>query len=269
MVTPSRRVKFFLTVGAIIVFVVLFSFYNTFKDNQAPIDFTGESLTVSTSTARVSVSEPQEFVVTIDPTKPISYQGISVGVLNADQKIISQVPPDRVTELKNELQKLSGAVAENPADIESWMRAAQMKIFFSDFAGARDIWEYLTLVASNDATAFYNLGSLYTLDLPDYPRAEENFKKAIQKDPDFLIAYAGLAELYRTFYAGKRAEAVTVLLQGLERKPGEQSFIVTIGRYYRDDGDTAGALQYFEKALAADPTNTTLKEEVERLNTGG
>ncbi len=192
------------------------------------------------------------------------YRGAPIDALATDE-ILQLLTQEQKNKYLGELARLAAYLKENPADIVSWLQAASLKNFFNDYQGARDIWEYVTTIANEDMTAYLNLGTLYTWNLPDFPAAERNFKRAIAAAPIYAQGYIRLAELYRMFWTEKKSEAPNVLLEGLKKIPRDRDLLLALGLTYRESGDTANALKYYEEYAAQDPNNTDVNKIIAEL----
>ena len=140
-------------------------------------------------------------------------------------------------------------IKKDPKDINTWLDLALQYKTINDIEGAREVWTYLTEAAPKQALSFYNLGYLYHISLKEYPKAEENFKKALEIDPNQEIYYTGLHELYRYSYKQETSAAVDILKQGMRQMPDSINLVLTLASYYRDEKkDTKNAIQYFTQA---------------------
>jgi tetratricopeptide (TPR) repeat protein len=123
----------------------------------------------------------------------------------------------------------------------------------------------------NSAKTYSNMGgvhfskSLKTQDRAEYNRAMEYFKKAIEFDPDLVMAYRGLGLGYRA--AGRITDAITAWEQGLAIDPADAFINLNLGKAYLERGDKIRALELFEKFLQLRGTTLSPQErqEVESL----
>ena len=142
---------------------------------------------------------------------------------------LTQEQKDKVSA---EIKKYAKIVKESPEYGTAWLQLAILKKGIGDYEGARGIWEYLVLARPHEATAFLNLGDLYTNYVKDYPRAERAFRGAITADPKNTMGYTGLADLYTFFYKEKKAQAEVVLKEGLAANPGDANLQKALARLY-------------------------------------
>jgi len=122
-----------------------------------------------------------------------------------------------------------------------------------EFQKALECFEKALSLDDTDALIYYNKGLFHLSQFmqmksrPDYPRAQESFKKAIELDPALAPAYNGLGVGYRV--AGQIDSAIAVWEKTLEIDPNFDLPIYNLGVAYLEKGDKAQALKHFEKYL--------------------
>lgn len=167
------------------------------------------------------------------PTPP-PYTGDPIENIGNDP-FVQQVPTDYLRKYKQELANFKKTLAENPEDAEGWVRVGVLKKFFNNYEGARDAWEYVKIINPAFSTPYYNLGGLYAGYLKDNPKAEENYLKAIEIDPNLTYFYLALAEFYSVFYKEKIDQVDDILLRGLAALPNNESLLGAL-RNYKESG---------------------------------
>ena len=156
-------------------------------------------------------------------------------------------------------------INQEPDTLAFWIDLGLVKKVFEDWTGARDAWEYASLIRPKDSTSFANLGDLYWHFLPDFPKAEANFLKALENNPKNPGLYKDLSDLYSFSYKEKVGLADDILLKGLEKNPKSVALLAWLGNYYRDLGDAAKAREYYQKALEIEPLNDSIRRELNNL----
>jgi len=103
------------------------------------------------------------------------------------------------------------------------------------------------------------VGYLERYDVEDLDRAIEMFNKALAKDPEYALAYAGLGHAYATKYSLTKdpqwiAEATRNAGRAVELNAGLVPVHVTLARVYQQTGQLDKALAEYQRAVDADPT---------------
>jgi serine/threonine-protein kinase len=94
-----------------------------------------------------------------------------------------------------------------------------------------------------------------------------HFQQAIQQDPQYALAYAGLGEAYwRHYQLTKRDDSVELAkktcAKALELNELLAPVHVTLGIVHRGTGHAGDAVGNFERALALDPANADARREL-------
>lgn len=144
-----------------------------------------------------------------------------------------------------------GRIEENPGDLSSWLDLAIFYKTAEDYEGAEAIWLYINKAAEGQSISAHNLGDLYHLYLKDYKKAEGQFREALRRNPGQTFTYAALHELYRYSYKTDTNLAVDVIMEGLQVDPGAIDLMKLLAGYYKDRGENAKAIEWFEKARDA------------------
>ena len=100
--------------------------------------------------------------------------------------------------------------------------------------------------------AHYDLGLVYA-ERHDTAKAEAAFRQALRLQPDFVPAYANLADMYRSL--GRDDDAAKLIDEGLAAAPGNASLLHAKGLALVRGGQSQEALGWFERAHRADPAN--------------
>jgi tetratricopeptide (TPR) repeat protein len=173
--------------------------------------------------------------------------------------------PEIARETEDEIHALEKSLTAECNYLPGWLQLASLRKLIGDNEGAREVWEFATILRPESYVAFHNLGELYGFTLNNYPKAEENFLTSIALEPKNLDAYKSLATLYQHRYKEKQTQTSDILLRGIEEFPKESSLLVMLARYYAASNNLAEARKYYEKAIALEPENTGLKKELNTL----
>jgi tetratricopeptide (TPR) repeat protein len=196
------------------------------------------------------------------------YTGEPVVALAADPAVIAKIPAAIYEGSTRELGDLAAKLAKTPGDTESWMRVAHIRHFYHDYAGARDAYEYLTIIADELTVPFHNLGGLYGYYLKEPAKAGPKFEAALTRDPVNVSFYTGFSDFEREVRKDYPASEA-LLKRGLERVPGDVNLFIALAALYRDTGRTAEAVDYYRRALASsalgEGERAAISAEIKRL----
>lgn len=216
-------------------------------------------------TLPITPTAPQ---VIASPRSAPLYTGAPVQELHADSSMIAQVKPATYEASRKELADLATKLAVDPLQPELWKRVAYIKHFYNDDLGARDAYEYLNRIAPNDALGFYNLGVLYGYHLKEPAKATPKYETAIRLNPLNASFYTGYAAFQREVLNNSTAAEKTLLL-GYAKVPSDVSLVSSIAAFYRDQGNTVKAIEFYEKTLASNDLSSgervAIQAELDRL----
>lgn len=115
--------------------------------------------------------------------------------------------------------------------------------------------EYIQVQLENADRGFAhtNLGALYVA-IGELQRAESEYQKAIEIEPDFIPAYVNLADYYRQI--GNEKQAEVVLRQAVDINPDVAVSLHALGLSLARQGRYDEALEALKQAAARDTTNS-------------
>ena len=99
---------------------------------------------------------------------------------------------------------------------------------------------------------YYMMGQVYTAK-QQYEHAEKEFNKAIELAPSWPAPQNGIAGLY--YLQGKTGEAINKLEEVVTKKPDAQGSYITLALLYEKQDNYLQAIQTYERALAINPEN--------------
>jgi len=164
------------------------------------------------------------------------------------------------------INKLVSSLKSNCNSFGTWLDLGQWYGSIGDYDAAKFAWETASQMEPNSFLPYHNLGNLYGFFVKDMKKSEEYYFKAIDKDLNSLNSYSDLADLY--LYGGQPQKAIDLLKGGLNQSMLTNSyafFLQKLAFVYRESGDKANALKYFEMLFSADPANVSAKQEIEIL----
>lgn len=163
----------------------------------------------------------------------------------------------------------ANTVKSDPTFFEGWIKIGILKKMIGDFDGARDTWEYASLIQPGNSLSYANLGELYWRYLHDFPKAEKNLLTSIKNKPDDFQTYNTLSELYYYSYIEKSTLAEKVLLDGIASNLDNLSVKVNLTKalatLYRRKQEFSKAIAELKKVLEMEPGSTEVAAEIEAL----
>lgn len=163
------------------------------------------------------------------------------------------------------LQNFGKSVKENPDSFSSWLQLGLLKKTIGDYEGARDAWEYASIIRPLNDVSFANLGQLYWRYLHLYAQAETNFKTAIKNNPHDSGTYVSLSDLYFYSLKEKADLADDVILEGIAANPKNTDLPKSLAYLYEKKGEYASAIEWWQKVLAQDPQNADITTTIANL----
>lgn len=210
--------------------------------------------------------EPGYTIEVVPPDKLPPYQGVPVGIINESEASKKSTSATVREKLAKQLAGIAASLATNPDDFDAWIEIGSVKHAFGDEIGARDAWEYASIIRPQNTISFFNLGNLYGYYLKDKVNAEKNYRTVLQNDSNYVAGYLTLVAFYRDIAKEKYPqEAEKVLLAGEKALPLDLNIIQSLSFLYKDTGSTTKAIEYFEKYLAIDSGNAAIRAELEAL----
>jgi len=262
------------------ILVVLFGALILFQDRVSSLLYFGSDEKMSdsfftvppTNVSSTSVLVPKKTV--INEVRPV---GIGEAVLpfyaGRDPGEIRPVPEEVKIfseEQKNKLFSLitthAKIVKESPNSFDNWIQLGILKKTIGDFEGARDAWEYVSVITPLNSVSFANLGELYWRYLHDYPKSEKNFLLSVKNKPGDVETYISLSGLYFYSYEEKKNLADDILFDGLKDNPGDVNLIRALASLYEKQKDYPKALEWWKKVLEREPGNQEVAKTIEDLD---
>ncbi len=172
--------------------------------------------------------------------------------------------PATIQEYQRLFEAAKKDIESDPGKYMAWIQIGQTKMLAGDYLGAERAWRHIAALKPDAVVAFSNLGHLYGYLLHDYPKAEAAYLEAVKRDPQFSDYYVSLSDIYLA-WPEKKALAEQILITGLEKKPDDPYLLGALAGYYRNNGQTDKAIEFYQKLLKVDPTNTEAKQALAAL----
>ncbi len=166
----------------------------------------------------------------------ISPEEIKKQMPDLDKEII--IKADITEDTKNtaitKIKEITAVLKQDYDQREEWLNLGIWRKTIGDYEGAKEVWEFVTLIRPNDPVAFHNLGDLYSLHLIDFSKAEKYYLIAVEKDPKTSFYYAKLYEFYR-YFVKKSDLAIAILEKGI-KATGDQGLKTILDDYRKEIG---------------------------------
>lgn len=169
--------------------------------------------------------------------------------LNRQITFRGDISPEVKKILTDNTKRLIDLLKSDSSRFDAWLDLGSYRKQSGDYEGAWEAWEYAAILAPESYVPWNNLGDLYANYLKDYPKAEENFKKAVSLKSDYINGYRALYELYRYSYTEKTNLAPQILKDGLVKNHKSTDLMILLAQYYKETGDTTQARSYYTQAL--------------------
>lgn len=164
------------------------------------------------------------------------------------------------SELDNALVAFNQALTFDSSNIFAWIGKVRVLRLMQQYEDAiRLAVQGLTQFPQEGLLAD-ELGTIY-IDQRNYLKAEEAFRLSIQRQPDSVVAYAGLNVALT--YQNRNDEAMQVLQKGLQIRPSENLY-GNLGTALFTKGDYVAAAASFEAAVS--PTKGNPKSHLAWAN---
>jgi len=180
-------------------------------------------------------------------------KGIDVAGLNDSQKLT--------------IEEIRGKLMKDPNDYSGLLELAGLKQGLNDYDGAIALYEELRKIQPNDIVPLNNLGSIY-YNLGEYEKSEQMYLKILNDiTPKWLNSYNELFAIYQFHLKGKKEAYEAVLLRGIEEYPEMEQNLVSKAAVYYDElmNDKVKALEYYQRMLKFDPSNSVIKARISEL----
>jgi tetratricopeptide (TPR) repeat protein len=117
----------------------------------------------------------------------------------------------------------------------------------------------------NNTVSNSNIANAYK-DIKQYKKSEEYYLKSLAIDPTDMQTYTNLFELYKLPWDGKKYSPESILELGISQPMIDtSSLMATLANYYKEIGNKAKAIEYYQKTLQLNPGNDAAKQELDAL----
>ncbi|MBE7713392.1 MAG: tetratricopeptide repeat protein [Cyanobacteria bacterium SIG26] len=121
-----------------------------------------------------------------------------------------------------------------------------------DWNGAIDVFTSIVEIDTDNSEIYNNLGLCYS-NIGEYEKAEKNYLKSIELNPQIPQCYINISDLY---YKQKRlGEGINILTYAIEMLPNDIIFRHYLARFYMEDAKLDLAIDELEYILNIQPEN--------------
>ncbi len=265
-----RDTKKRIVIGAVAILAAGFLFI--FRDRVSSLFNFGPDFSKKVSDLPIQKepkeSQKKEEPVVEKPKLPPLYTGrdpVEIRPVPEEVKLFTEAQKEK---LYADIRAHARVVADDPDTLFSWIQLGNLKKMIGDFEGARDAWEYASLIRPSNSVSFANLGELYWRYTPNYPMAEKNFLTSIKNKPDDSDTYISLSGLYSYSYAEKEHLADDVLLEGIAANSKDVNLLKSLANLYERQKEYVKAIEWWQKVLEKEPGNASVILTIEALKKG-
>jgi len=187
------------------------------------------------------------------------------------EKEISQLLKNKTLteEQRNNLNEALDFLVENPNDAEAFLKLAMVKYQLEDYNGAIEVYYKALEIQPDNIVIYHNLGDIYSLQ-ENWTKAEEMYLTIIAKTPKWISAYSNLATIYRFHLTEKYPDMEQILLDAIKNTTDIEEYApvdlyIMLGTFYKRMENKANAIKYYEIALKIMPENETVERELDNL----
>jgi tetratricopeptide (TPR) repeat protein len=168
---------------------------------------------------------------------------------------------------------LYAVMATQKPKVETYLAAAQLYSLAGRRDTAIDFYNKAVALDPNSITAYIGLGTAYLQKDPTLPAMKDAFTKvcelATAKGDNASLGVGewglGQSELYAKNYDASIAHLKKALTLLDDKSPYMTNTIYTIGNAYLFLKDYPHAVEQYKKVLVRDPTNTTVPDQIKKL----
>jgi len=159
-----------------------------------------------------------------------------------------KISEDQLKILKSDYKSAVEKYKQDPNNFSALMTFAFINYQLGNYESARDIYIRVGKISPGNYNSFWNLANCL-IRLKDYSGAEQAYLKAIENGPDQTRHYTALAEIYWYDMPEKKSEIPDLYKKGLAVLPNNYDFLINLASYYKETGDKANALKYFQEVI--------------------
>lgn len=242
----------------------LFSFDTGVTKQQTEGSIKPEQASTSEGNAGVHDNTPASGKISYASLIP--YQGRDPAEVVPDNAALKNTSETGRAQLYADIRTYGAMLKKNPDDLNMWLHLGLLKKNIGDYAGARDAWEYAVRINPLHHIALRNLGELYWRYIPDFPKAEADFREAIKIQPKDDLNYTFLVDFYRYGYKEKSDLRESVLLEGIKQNSSSGTLYRALADFYESKGVYQKAADAWKQILAIEPNNPNAQDMIDEFS---
>lgn len=153
--------------------------------------------------------------------------------------------------LENCEESLDKALELDPDNTESMLKLAEINLILRNYKKAIENADRAIAVDKSDPLPHFMKGYTYA-EAGDTVNAIKSYLEAVNIDQEYYDAYVQLGIIYSR---AQNRLAVDYLNNALNIDPQSIEALYALGMFYQEAGDTANAIESYNKLLVVDPAN--------------
>lgn len=177
--------------------------------------------------------------------------------LTIPEKYLADTATKKVIEDKIAATKVM--YAEKPKIWETWIAIGNLRALLEDYKGAIRAYEQSIALQPNNILGYRNIAEIYNQHLKDYKRTAEYYKLALENEFNNAELYTALAFVYYK-QLGNNEEAEKIYIEGLRRTSFDSSILTALIQFYKDTGNTEKYIENVRLLIERNPDNTFYRD---------
>jgi len=225
-ITPkgiSKKTIYVLILILVIIIACYFLYVNFYKtdtsiENNFPTNVLNDNQAISTSENNNADKKIGEIFLK---------EGQSYEYVGVDKELLAKTPipdlnrkiPNGVSEnIKENIISLSESLKTDSKNFDLWINLGLYRKLAEDYGGAKQAWEYASILRPKFSLPFLNLANLYGYYIKDLKKAESNFLEAIEVESTETYSYVATANFYIEVLNDKN-KAIAIIKEGIKNNP--------------------------------------------------
>lgn len=162
------------------------------------------------------------------------------------------------------IEHLKEVLADDPSDIRAYLALGRVYSVQQDFKSAAELYDQAVEVIGDPEPQHWNIyyqrGIAYER-LKEWPRAEPNFKKALELYPDHpqVLNYLGYSWIDMNI---NLEEGMQLIRRAVELRPSDGYIVDSLGWAYYKIGEYDEAVMHLERAVSLQPEDPVLNDHL-------